>query len=273
MSRPTPPTPLPPKDPNFDLASNHYWVYQRLDQLLNLKHPVTESKDEDLFITVHQLCEISFHQMIIDLGRSLDAFQAALGQAVPIGDSSEVCYFLERVCRLYDVVMTSVPVLTTMRAFAEFRTSLGPSSGFQSYQFRRVELMGGLTDLFWRGGTKGSDGQIQPTETALERQYGAQIEGWFAQYREHSLRHYFTVLTQREPLEKLRDRPHVQPLLAQLARYEEQQLKFHRIHRQVAIQQLSIVGTSYGTGGSSFSEYLQKYEQQQAPLFPGLAGR
>jgi len=31
-----------------------------------------------------------------------------------------------------------------------------------------------------------------------------------------------------------------------------------------------MVGVSYGTGGTSFRDYLQRYERDQAPLFPGL---
>jgi tryptophan 2,3-dioxygenase len=271
MARFTLSLPLPPKDPNFDLAANHYWVYQRLDQLLSLKHPVTESEDEDLFITVHQICEITFHQMILDLDRALRGFRAALDETSPLGDTDDACYFIERVSRLYDVVITATPILTTMRAFSEFRPSLGPSSGFQSYQFRRLEIMAGLTELFWRGGTRGTDGKVQSTETEFDRVFGAQLAACFEQYKQHSLRHYFSVLTQRAPVEDLRKHPTAPALLEKLSHYQQTQLRFHRVHRQLAMHQLALVGAPYGTGGTAYKEYLQKYEREQAPLFPGLA--
>jgi tryptophan 2,3-dioxygenase len=124
--------PLPALDPNLDVTKNHYWSYHNLEALLSCKKPLTASKDEDLFICVHQICELAFHQMITDMERVLDALAEALeDDADPvIGDTSEACYFFKRVLRLYEVVLTTMPILSTMRAFGEFRTSIGPIKRF-----------------------------------------------------------------------------------------------------------------------------------------------
>ena len=110
--------------------------------------------------------------------------------------------------------------------------------------------------------------------------FGAEVAGWFDRYRDRSLRAAFERLVERAAggdratrIAALRDHAAAAPLLVQLRAYEEAQLTFHRIHRQLAIQQLEMVGVDYGTGGTSFRDYLARYEQQAQPLFAGLSPR
>lgn len=279
MSRPSPPSPLPPIDPAVDISQNHYWRYHSLEALLACKRPITASQDEDLFIAVHQVCELNFHQMLIDLDRTLDALREATRAPADgvLGSTEEVCYFLVRPVKLYEVVNRTVPVLMTMRAFAEFRQSIGPSSGFQSLQFRRLEIMSGVRHPYWAGGTSDRQGNPHVAELEFNRRFGAQVTAWFERYRDHSLRAYFEQLCERAPgksreqrLQALELHPQAGPLLRLLRMYEGAQLAFHRIHRQLAMQQLERVGVDYGTGGTSFREYLARYESAQVPLFEGL---
>ena len=86
-------TPLPPLNPDLDVSQNHYWNYHRLDELLVCKQPLTASKDEDLFIAIHQICEIAFHQIILDMERVLEALSEALNKDPIIGDPTEARYF------------------------------------------------------------------------------------------------------------------------------------------------------------------------------------
>ncbi|MDX2216293.1 MAG: tryptophan 2,3-dioxygenase family protein [Oculatellaceae cyanobacterium bins.114] len=269
---------LPPLDPNLDVTQNHYWSYHGLDTLLSCKQPLTASKDEDLFITVHQICELAFHQMILDMERVLDAVAIALQDTSDLimGDTHEACYFLARVLKLYEVTVTTMPILTTMRAFAEFRTTIGPTSGFQSFQFRHLEIMSGVPK-YWEGGTRDAKGNLHVAETEFERRYGAQIAEWCDRHQYHSLTYYYNLLLQRaiapsieEKLSILLSHPHAHPLLKQLLSYDLLQTRFHRAHLGLAAQQLKLVGADVGTGGTSFRQYLAKYEAELAPLFPGL---
>ncbi|WP_039716004.1 hypothetical protein [Scytonema millei] len=77
--------PLPPLDPNLDVSKNHYWNYHNIEALISCKKTLTASKDEDLFISIHQICELAFHQMIIDMERVLDALSKALDTDVEVG--------------------------------------------------------------------------------------------------------------------------------------------------------------------------------------------
>jgi tryptophan 2,3-dioxygenase len=260
-----------------DREQNHYWRYHRLFDLLTCKQPLTNSMDEDLFISVHQVCELSFHQMILDLDRTLTALS---GLKCDIGAAEEASYFLDRVVALYGTVNRTVPVLADMRGFVEFRQALGPSSGFQSFQFRRIEIMSGITEPYWRGGTSDADGRPHPAEAAFDRSFGAVVEGWFRTYRHHSLRHYYEDLLARVPgasraarLTVLRELPDMRRLLELLKAYDEAQSQFHRVHMAVAMRQLARVGVSVGTGGTSYKRYLDKYLNEHAPLFDGLQAR
>jgi tryptophan 2,3-dioxygenase len=281
MSRPKPPPALPPLRPDHDLAGNHYWRYHDLEALLACKRPVTTSADEDLFISVHQICELGFHQMILDLDRTLDAFARALDAAPDgvIGDTGDACYFLRRAVGMYQVVDGALPLLMTMRAFSEFRAALGPSSGFQSFQFRRLEIMTGVTRAYWTGGTKDAQGNVHPAETEFDRRFGAQVAGWFERYRARNLRVLFETLRDRAAGETpeararvLAHHAHATALCRWLHAFDEAQLRFHRVHLRLAVQQLEKVGVEIGTGGTSFRDYLARYEAEQAPLFPGLEG-
>jgi tryptophan 2,3-dioxygenase len=254
----------------MDASSNHYWSYHSLPTLLACKRPLTASADEDLFIAVHQICELAFHQMILDLDRVLIALERVLPRHGP-GEASkipEAVYFLNRVNALWTTVNVTMPTLATMRAFAEFRTSIGPTSGFQSAQFRRIEIMSGIQQRYWEGGTADSTGNKHVAETTFDEVYGAEVAAWFEQYRHHSLECY---------AERLAARPHIlsaergSDLVRALCAYDEAQLAFHKAHLGLAAAQLKKVGVEVGTGGTSFKSYLAKYENEHAPLFSKLA--
>lgn len=264
--------PLAPLDPAMDASKNHYWTYHSLPTLLACKKPLTASQDEDLFIAVHQVCEISFHQMISDLGRTLDALQAATADPADgiCDDASEAVYFLKRVNRLWQTVNVTMPILAGMRAFAQFRTSIGPTSGFQSVQFRRIEIMSGVRESYWRGGTADAEGRVHVAESEFDRIYGGDVERWFTTHRAHSLVSYVEMLTARAPLEALRLHEHAGHLLKPLMQYDANQLAFHKAHLGLAVVQLRRVGAEIGTGGTSYKSYLATYEARAAPLFPAL---
>ncbi|MCG8368032.1 MAG: hypothetical protein MJA27_32460, partial [Pseudanabaenales cyanobacterium] len=93
----------------------------------------------------------------------------------------------------------------------------------------------------------------------------------------HSLTAYYEVLVNRasgasrqDQITALLDHPQAAPLLQQMKTYDQRQSHFHRVHLGLAIQQLKIVGADVGTGGTSFQDYLAKYNRELAPLFPDL---
>ncbi len=253
----------------IDLSKNHYWNYHGLETLLACKRPITESQDETLFIAVHQICELAFHQIILDLDLTLKALREA--------QTGEAVYFLDRILALFRTANATMPILNGMREFSAFRGAIGPTSGFQSFQFRQIEIMSGVPKAYWQGGTADAEGNIHVAETEFNTRYGPQVADWFATYREHNLRHYYENLLEQarglttlEKLEKLRASLELNELLKKLAAYDKAISGFHSAHLNLAINQLAKVGVTVGTGGTVFNEYLARYSQEVAPLFPGL---
>jgi tryptophan 2,3-dioxygenase len=117
-----------------------YARYLALDTLLAAQHPQSSEDDEMLFIVIHQTKELWLKQMLIEL---------RLAKARIAGDALVPAYkALARVSRIQAVMTLSWDVLSTMTPsdYTRFRHVLGPSSGFQSDQFRTVEYLLGLKD-------------------------------------------------------------------------------------------------------------------------------
>ena len=117
-----------------------YARYLALDRLLACQDPQSSLDDEMLFIIIHQTKELWLKQMIRELH---------LAKAQITGDALVPAYkALARVSRIQAVMTLSWDVLSTMTPsdYTRFRHVLGPSSGFQSDQFRTVEYLLGLKD-------------------------------------------------------------------------------------------------------------------------------
>ena len=117
-----------------------YARYLALDDLLSCQKPQSDEDDEMLFIIIHQTKELWLKQIIREL--YLAKRQIAAGALVPAYKA------LARVSRIQAVMTLSWDVLSTMTPsdYTRFRHVLGPSSGFQSDQFRTVEYLLGLKD-------------------------------------------------------------------------------------------------------------------------------
>lgn len=117
-----------------------YARYLALDDLLACQHPRSDADDELLFIIIHQTKELWLKQIIREM---------RLAKAQVQSDALVPAYkALARVSRIQAVMTLSWDVLSTMTPsdYTRFRSVLGPSSGFQSDQFRTVEYMLGLKD-------------------------------------------------------------------------------------------------------------------------------
>jgi tryptophan 2,3-dioxygenase len=113
-----------------------YSSYLRLDDLLGLQTPASggEEHDEMLFIVIHQVYELWFKQVLheIDL----------LGRALGENDRPLALATLKRVLTIFKTLVAQVDILETMTpvSFASFRHRLDTASGFQSFQFREIEV-------------------------------------------------------------------------------------------------------------------------------------
>lgn len=129
----------------------HYHNYLELDKILNAQHPrsaeleAVPAHDEMLFIIVHQAYEIWFKQIIHELGSVYTMFE---GNRVDERNIGTAVARLKRIIEIQKLLIQQIQVLETMTPldFLDFRNYLFPASGFQSFQFRIVEVMLGLNE-------------------------------------------------------------------------------------------------------------------------------
>jgi tryptophan 2,3-dioxygenase len=112
-----------------------YGDYLHLDQMLKLQHPQTDAHDEMLFVVQHQTSELWMKLAIHEL--------AAAREALNAGEMPKMFKMLARVSRIFEQLNNAWDVLRTMTPadYTAFREALGPSSGFQSYQYRMIEYV------------------------------------------------------------------------------------------------------------------------------------
>ena len=122
-----------------------YWDYVQLDVLLNLQKPRTAFEDEKIFILYHQITELYFKLCLNELAQ-LCRPEEHVGAASP--KAEEVLMRVQRVNRYFDALAVSFSIMTDgmdPEQFLKFRMALLPASGFQSAQYREIELH--CTDL------------------------------------------------------------------------------------------------------------------------------
>ncbi len=126
----------------------YYPEYLQLDRLLAAQAPESlrlgaPAHDEMLFIITHQAYELWFKQILHEMDRVQSDFSAR-----PLDDRHllRIASGLSRINEIWKLLIQQVDVLETMTPldFLDFRDLLVPASGFQSLQFREIELRFGL---------------------------------------------------------------------------------------------------------------------------------
>lgn len=112
-----------------------YGDYLHIDEILSQQHCLSPAHDELLFIIQHQTSELWMKLILHELA----AARAALGR----GETTFMFKMLARVSRIFEQLNNQWDVLRTMTPadYTRFRESLGPSSGFQSHQYRMIEFV------------------------------------------------------------------------------------------------------------------------------------
>ena len=112
-----------------------YGDYLELDSILGAQHPRSPDHNEMLFIVQHQTSELWMKLMLQELAAARDRIRS--------DDLPPAFKMLARVSRIMEQLVHAWDVLSTMTPseYSALRPYLGSSSGFQSYQYRRIEFM------------------------------------------------------------------------------------------------------------------------------------
>lgn len=133
----------------------YYGEYLQLDKILgaqNLKSKEhgNEAHDETLFIIIHQTYELWFKQIIHEINSVYDLFNVEKVRPDSLGT---INHRLQRIVEIQRVLNDQLAIIETMTPldFMDFRDYLVPASGFQSIQFRTIELKLGLRQKYRLG--------------------------------------------------------------------------------------------------------------------------
>lgn len=157
------------------LLSNYltYWDYTQVDTLLTLQKPKTDFPDELIFIIYHQITELYFklslHELeqIANNGRDIEANGKDNGWKEKL-DPAFLTERVMRVNRYFEALTKSFEIMINgmeKEQFLRYRMALLPASGFQSAQYRMIEIMStdfiNLVDKDVRVNYQGKDAPIE----------------------------------------------------------------------------------------------------------------
>jgi len=255
-----------------------YWDYIHLDTLLSLQNPKTRFPDEKVFIIYHQITELYFNLILWEI------------EQIAAQEKPEERFFvarLDRIIRYFQLLETSFAVMVDgmeKDQFLKFRMSLLPASGFQSAQYRLIEICSTdlvnlvhvefresmmeysdieqqVEHLYWRSGaTELASGKKTLTLQQFEEKYIKQFKETGMKYRSRNLRklyqQYFP--TSKEVIQKLREFDELSNVLWPLAHMRSAGRYLHRDPDDIK-----------ATGGTNWQKYLPP-RFQRIMFFPEL---
>ncbi|MFN2481655.1 MAG: tryptophan 2,3-dioxygenase [Pyrinomonadaceae bacterium] len=258
-----------------DSAPLSYNKYLRVAELIALQECLSDPAhhDELLFITIHQTYELWFKQIL----HEIDAARlATVEDRAPAATRA-----VERTVEIEKVLVQQIHILETMTpmSFLGFRDELNPASGFQSMQFREIEIASGLKDAGVLDNFR--DDEFASQRLRARHDAPSLGEAFFAYLRRRGFDAPADDATAaKEEQQKLYGR-RVRAALEVLTHFDERAEEFRlsealiahdeyfqlwRAHHVRMVERM--VGTKRGTGGSEGVNYLRTTLDQK--FFPEL---
>ncbi|GAB4027761.1 tryptophan 2,3-dioxygenase family protein [Spirosoma gilvum] len=254
-----------------------YWDYIHLETLLSLQNPKTAYPDELIFVTYHQITELYFKLVLHEI--------AQVANASPLTTEFFTAR-MQRINRYFKLLEESFEVMIMgmeREQFLKFRMALLPSSGFQSVQFREIEIVS--TDfrnllvaapeepayvsdlyeyLYWKqGATELATQQKTLTLRQFDQHYKASLIRLTEEYEAKNLNHR---------LQQLGSTGQVSDELASALREYDWRVnvRWKLSHLRSAVQYLHKEPEDIkATGGTNWQTYLPPVQQQRV-FFPSL---
>lgn len=120
-----------------------YKTYLQLPKLLDAQKPISAAHDEMMFVVVHQAYELWFKLILFELDRVQKIMN---GKVVQDSDLRTISASLGRIVSTLKLLVGQLDIMETMTPldFLDFRHVFRSASGFQSLQFRELEIRLGL---------------------------------------------------------------------------------------------------------------------------------
>jgi tryptophan 2,3-dioxygenase len=273
-----------------------YWDYIRLDTLLTLQHPKTDYPDELIFIMYHQVTELYFKLALHELEQIAHNGKIILPNGADNGwkDKIDPVFFTERVVRVnnyFEVLTKSFEIMINgmeKEQFMRYRMALVPASGFQSAQYRLIELSStdliNLVDkdvrskfekkktsvdelfkhIYWnKGATEAATGKKTLTLEQFEKKYSEKFLAMAKEYADKNIWQKYLSLN-----EKQRKNPALINALKLLD--VNVNINWPLVHYKSAVRYLQQSPTDVpATGGTNWQKYLPPRFQKRI-FYPTL---
>jgi len=182
-----------------------YWDYIQTDTLLSLQKPKTHIPDEEIFIMYHQVTELYFKLILHEMKQV--ARKENLEDAFMIARVTRMNRYFETLTQSFAIMIDGMEV----EQFLKFRMALLPASGFQSAQYRMIEILstdfirlvgkdfrGDYSEdasivsmyekIYWKAGaTELASGRKTHTLIQFEQKYGETFVGLGEEFRSNNL--------------------------------------------------------------------------------------
>lgn len=257
-----------------------YWDYIHLDTLLSLQTPKTQFKDEHVFIMYHQITELYFRMIINELDQI--ATKTDLDDTFFIQRLDRLILFFRNLESSFEIMVHGME----KEQFLKFRMALLPSSGFQSGQYRYIEISSTnminlvntqerealrgaeipvmLEKLYWKSGaTELATGKKTLTLQQFEAKYMGDFLERGIRFKDTNLweiyrRNFSNSARKDEIIGKMRAYDHIVNVMWRLAHLKISAHHLKREHDNVA-----------ATGGTNWQKYLPP-RFQKIMFFPDL---
>ncbi len=265
-----------------------YWDYIHLDTLLSLQTPKTDFPDEKIFILYHQITELYFRLCLLEIEAINKNGKNVIETGQDLGWHKKITIklFIEkmrRINRYMKHLINSFDVMTEgmeKDQFLKFRMALLPSSGFQSVQYRMIELRScGLKNLipkgkygdfslekmfsklYWKMGANDlASGEKTYTLKQFEKKYQKRLLKLANKMKENNIWEKYNSLSKEEKENK--------ELIHLLKEYDESiNINWKLAHYKSAVKYLK--KSDKATGGTNWQKYLPP-KFQKIIFFPKL---
>jgi tryptophan 2,3-dioxygenase len=283
------------------LLSNYltYWDYTQVETLLTLQTPRTDYPDEMIFIMYHQITELYFKLALHELEQIAYNGRNILPNGKDMGwkEKMEPGFFadrLHRVNRYFEALTKSFEIMIDgmeKEQFLKYRMALLPASGFQSAQYRMIEIRStdfiNLVDkevrdqflhadhdidelfnfIYWnKGATELATGKKTLTLKQFEKKYGDKFISMAKEYKTRNIWQKYLELDESE-----RNNPRVINAMKLLD--VNVNINWPLMHYKSAVRYLQQnTGDIAATGGTNWQKYLPPRFQKRV-FYPGIWSR
>jgi tryptophan 2,3-dioxygenase len=280
------------------LLSNYltYWDYTQVDTLLTLQNPKTDYPDEMIFIMYHQITELYFKLSLHEFEQVANNGKDILPNGKDNGwkDKLDVNFMIERVNRInryFEALTKSFEIMVDgmeKEQFLKFRMALLPASGFQSAQYRMIEICStdfiNLVDkdvrpnyigkntpieemfnfIYWnKGATELATGKKTLTLEQFEKKYSKKFIALAKEYENKNLWKKYLSLSEQ-------DRQNQKLINAMKQLDVNVNINWPLVHYKSAVRYLQQnTGDISATGGTNWQKYLPPRFQKRV-FYPEL---